>query len=614
MQKLLSQARVVRDVCNKIYNILDKRQKALGLMVLVMTLVNAVLQTAGVSIIVPIVSAMTAPDELMKKKWAQTVCAIFSLHDEKELFVFLCIVTIFLYIFKNAFCIFHNWVRTKYSNKLQKDISADILEGYMDRDYDFFVSYGSPQIIRDVRSDPVTFSGMISNLFAIITEVLTILLITVYIFLTDWMMAMVLVVLSAICFVLITNYFKNKMRSAGETARAWGAQTQKAITEASEGIKEIKVMRKQQYFLYKFKSTQQAELVPEVVKTVGTTAPTYIIEAIFVTGILVFLCIRALTDPSYAAQMPVLASFVVGAVRMLPSLGRISSSTNGVVYSIPALYSIDHNISVLREQRAKKAAYSDSALRSRKAGSAFGESLAADPLDECDFQSDLTLKGVTWHYPNSEHNVLDQLNLSVQAGTSIGIIGQSGAGKSTLVDIILGLHQPQHGTVELDGHDIFRIPDAYSQIVGYVSQSFYLVDGTIRENVAFGEDESDADDRKVWAALEQAQLSDYVNQLEEKLDTVVGERGVRFSGGQRQRIAIARALYRHPKLLILDEATSALDNETESAVMEAIENLYGKMTMIIVAHRLSTVEKCDKIYEIKDGIAIERNKSDLFRQ
>ena len=227
------------------------------------------------------------------------------------------------------------------------------------------------------------------------------------------------------------------------------------------------------------------------------------------------------------------------------------------------------------------------------------------------FMESLRIDKVCWTYPKSDKQVLKDLSITIKKGESVGLIGPSGAGKTTLSDIILGLFKPQSGSVFMDGIDIYTIPGEWSSIIGYVPQSVYLTDDTIKNNIGFGTDENEIDDERVWHALEQAQLKDYVMSLPDKLETFVGERGIRFSGGQRQRIAIARALYYNPDILVLDEATSALDNETEKAIMESIDSLQRHKTLIIVAHRLTTLRNCDKIYEIKDGIAKEVNKKEV---
>lgn len=233
-------------------------------------------------------------------------------------------------------------------------------------------------------------------------------------------------------------------------------------------------------------------------------------------------------------------------------------------------------------------------------------------MGEVSFKKQVVVKNVRFKYKKAKEPVLQNISLTITKGESIALIGASGAGKTTMADVMLGLLHPESGTVEMDGIDIFSMPKHWAKIIGYVPQMVFLTDDTIRNNVSFGLTRDEIDDDRIWHALEQAQLADFVRKLPKQLDTIVGERGIKFSGGQRQRIAIARALYNEPEILVLDEATSALDNETETAVMEAIDALQGQKTLIIVAHRLTTIRNCDKIYEICDGHAIERAKEEIF--
>ena len=227
------------------------------------------------------------------------------------------------------------------------------------------------------------------------------------------------------------------------------------------------------------------------------------------------------------------------------------------------------------------------------------------------FHSEICLENVSWKYPNADGRVIDGLNMVILKGHAVGFVGASGAGKTTLADMILGLLPTETGAIKMDGVDIKSIPLTWSRTIGYVPQSVYLTDDTIRNNVAFGIEKEQIDDVLVWEALQQAQLKTFVESLPEGINTVVGERGIKFSGGQRQRVAIARALYYDPAILVLDEATSALDNETESAVMEAIESLQGHKTLIIVAHRLTTIKSCDEVYEIVDGKAVKKDMAEI---
>ena len=583
----------VKEVFKKLNFILNRRQKILGSIVAIMTVLNAALQTLGVSIIVPFMSAMIDPEKFMSQKYIAVIAKGLHIHEATQLFVILCVIIIVLYLLKDVFCVFQLWVGTKYSYKVQRELATSVLETYMSRSYDFFLNYGTTKIIRDIQTDSYAVNTIIAALISLLTEFLTMLFITIYIFIMDWRMAICIVAMAYICILIFYGYFKSKMRKAGEQGRKLAAESQKVLLEAVEGIKEVQVMCKQFYFTEEFKRIYAKEQKPHITQRLVTESPTYIIEGVFIIGLLSFIAARILIDPDYVKTMPVLASFLMGAVRMLPSLGRISSRLGGLSYDLPSLESVYNNMKGFKETEGIRRLQLDS-----------GKNIV--------FKRDLNVQNISWRYLESEQDVLHNLNLKISKGQSIGIIGQSGAGKSTLADIILGLHIPQQGRVEIDGINIFQIPFEYSRVIGYVPQSIYLVDGTVKENVAFGLEEEKIDDNLVWQALQRARLDGFVRECEAELDTILGERGVRFSGGPRHRLAIARALYRQPQILVLDEATSALDNETESAVMDAIEGLYGSITMIIIAHRLTTVKKCDDIYEIKNGIAVRRDKSELF--
>ena len=583
---------VIRYISDSLRFILTRRQKLLGLATLLLSFISAVLQMLGVSVIIPLVSLMTEPEKMMRNEIVLQVCDLLRIRERSQLFILLCAGVSLLYIIKNLFCVFYTWFSAKYSALIERELALRVMENYMHRPYDFFLRYDSAQIMRDAESDPEAVKGLIYALFSVISEVLTVVLIFLFIVVTDWQIAVCLLVIVVLCLVVIYAFFKERMKRQGALRREATAIHQKVFYESVEGIKEIQVMRRQEYFLQAYRDTFLKKQRPEILNTVGTYSPTYVIEGLFVSGLMLFIGLRSVYDEAFVSMLPLLASYAMGAVRMLPSMGRISSNLNGISYHASALQSMVEHLRDIEEPavyvRAMQGDVAQVCQRSKET-----------------FERDLVVRDVGWHYAGSEKQVLDHLNLTIQKGKSVGIIGASGAGKSTLADIILGLHIPQSGEVLLDGINIFSIPDDYARIIGYVPQSIYLVDGTIRENVAFGEEPERIDDAQIWTSLKQAQLADFIREQQDGLDTVVGERGIRFSGGQRQRLAIARALYRKPQILILDEATSALDNETEAAVMEAIEHLYGTITMIIIAHRLTTVAKCDVVYEIRDGKAVE---------
>ena len=300
--------------------------------------------------------------------------------------------------------------------------------------------------------------------------------------------------------------------------------------------------------------------------------------------------------------IPVLGTFAMAAFKILPSVSKIATRVNSLVFYQKQLDATYDYLKAAREYEAEMRAYSQKHI---------GKILDRDV--EIEFRDKLSIQNIKWKYLNSKEYVIDGLYLDIKKGESVALIGPSGAGKTTLADIIMGLLKPEAGTVEMDGKDIFAIPHQWARLIGYVPQSVFLTDDTLRNNVAFGVDEKEISDDKIWNALEKAQLREFAESLPYGLDTFVGERGVKFSGGQRQRVAIARALYENPEILVFDEATSALDNETEAAVMESIDSLQGVKTLIIIAHRLSTIRKCNKIYEVRDGVAVLRDRDEVIK-
>ena len=368
--------------------------------------------------------------------------------------------------------------------------------------------------------------------------------------------------------------------------------TRKWSSQAFQGIKEVLVLHKQEFFINKYRDTTAKQNVAMIRQTVAAESPAYILEMACVTGLILAVAVRVIAGVDNSSFVIDIAAFAVSAFRIMPSLGRITNSVNNILFNIPSLNKTYDTIKGEPFEIENKA---DNKEKRSK-------------YDQLPFSKEIVLKNICWRYEDGTEDTIHNLNLTIKKGESVAFIGESGTGKSTTADIILGLFHPQKGAVYMDGIDIQDMPERWSRLVGYVPQSVYLLDDTIRNNIAFGVASEEIDDDKIWKVLEQAQLKSYVEKLPEGLETVLGELGVRFSGGQRQRIAIARALYFEPEILVLDEATSALDKKTEEAVMEAVDMLQGWKTLIIIAHRLSTIQKCDHVYEIINGQAVERER------
>ena len=400
---------------------------------------------------------------------------------------------------------------------------------------------------------------------------------------------------------------RKQIRTSGERFNRALFEATKSATQALNGRKEIAVLKREDLFIDKYKRAAEEKKSCQLKYRFIQTMPLRLIEISFVVMVIVVSCIKIITNQNMTAFVPQLSVFAVAAIRIMPLVNTITSCNATIIYYLPSFNNAYNNI-----------------LESRQYLKQYEERRSEGKLNaRVEFREIVSLKNICFKYRNSDNYVLDGLNLVVNKGESIGIIGESGAGKTPVADLIMGLLKPLQGMVMMDRHKILDIPIEWSQIIGYIPQTVYLIDDTIRSNILFGIDEKLGNDRLIWESLKKARLKDFVEGLPKGLNTVVGEQGVKLSGGQRQRIAIARAMYNNPEIIVLDEATSALDTETETAVMEAIENMtvlelselvkameaienmHGEKTLIIIAHRLSTLRQCDRIIRIEKGIAQE---------
>lgn len=582
----------------KLLYILNSEQKRYGIYVIAASFIGALLETLGVSFIIPLINALLTPEELMNNRWLQKPLAYLDIHDSTSVVMLVGIATIALYLFKNLYFIFLSWIRSRYSCKIQRELSVHMMQSYMEKGYSFFLTTNTGELLRGVLDDINGIYALLSQLFRVIVEVMTVMLICIFILIQDPNMAVCITVLAIFCILVIYGVFRKKMQRNGEQFRRCGTLVNQSAIQAFQGIKEVVVMHRQKYFTGKFEEARSTQQRASVQYAVASESPAYVIEAICIAGLLGAVCIRIVYGKDNVNEMlPILSALAVAAFRILPAVGKISNSINIVMFNQPSLNGMYHHLKDVEES-----------------ADMIQEIYENGPQNEIPvfkFSKELKIEQVCWRYGEDQDNVLDELDMTIKKGTSVALVGHSGAGKTTLADIILGLLRPQSGKVYIDNKDIFSLGENWSKIIGYVPQSVYLVDDSIRKNIAFGVEDRDIDDKKVWSALEQAQLKDFVQGLDKKLDTLVGERGVRFSGGQRQRMAIARALYENPDILVLDEATAALDHETEKAVMESIETLQGFKTLIIIAHRITTIKGCDEIYEIVDGKAVRREYGEL---
>lgn len=588
----------IKDLFGKLNYVLSRQQKWYGAMVLVCTLLSAALETLGVSAIMPVVEGLTNTENLATKWYLRPFVDIFHIEDTGILISIVCAGVILIYVLKNAYFIFYTWIVKKYTYKIKRELGTRVMESYMAQGYIFFVNNNTGKLIQGITGDIAAVNGIVNNLFNLTTKMLTIVAIGVFILIRDPFIAISLLVLSALCVLFIQLFFKGSMKKYGELQRRAGWDNTKACLEMIQGSKEVLVTGRQEYFKKRYVRSITKQNKCSVKIEMATTIPAYIIETVCVTGLLLAVVLQVGRNGISQDMIQSLSVIAVAAFRILPSVGTVTSALNAIRSSIPAFnasYLTIKKVNELEEEIARREKIDVLEL---------GEEKGAP--------RELSVEHVYYRYPETEQYILEDVNLKIKARSSIGLIGASGAGKSTFVDVLLGLLEPEAGDILLDGVPTARLGERWNKNIGYVPQSIYLVDEDIRANIAFGIPTEEIDDDMVWRALEMAQLAEFVRAQPQGLDSKVGEWGVKFSGGQRQRVAIARALYTNPEILVLDEATAALDNETENALMEAIDALLGQKTLIVVAHRLTTIKRCDHIYEVKGGKLIERTKEEVF--
>ena len=583
-------------IIRKFSQILSKQQKIRVIIIAIMMVIGAFLETLGVGLILSLVSAITTPDIIMTNKYAKLVCEIFDLHATRTFMIVVIAALIFVYIFKNVYLFVEYYVQYRFICNNRFAVQCRLMETYLHRPYEFFLNAESGEIVRVVTGDTSSTFNLLSTVLAFFTEAIVSAALIAVIIITDPVMAILIASVLGGTMLLISRLVKPILRKAGLKFQKNSAKMNQWLLQSISGIKEVKVTGKEGFFLTQFSKYGRKAIDSEKKNMVLGQVPRLSIEAFSISAMLAVIAILMWRGREIDTMLPQLSAFAMAAVRLMPSVNRMTASLNQISYYEPALDKMLEHLSVAQRWQNTKDDIqgSDSVC-------------PEEQRDSLSLKKEIALKDISFSYPGAEHPVLEHANMLVPIGMSVGIVGASGAGKTTAVDIMLGLLKTQEGQVLADGVDIQTAYHAWLSHIGYIPQMIFMLDDTIRGNVAFGMDSKEVDELAVWKALEEAQLAEFVRSLPEGLDTQIGERGIRLSGGQRQRIGIARALYTDPELLIFDEATSALDNDTESAIMESINALHGKKTMVIIAHRLTTIEGCDMVYRVENG-KIERER------
>lgn len=576
---------------NKLGFIFSSREKRRLALLLAVIIVGSFLELMGVTIFMPFIEIIMDENAIQNSQLLSMLYDFFEFGSREAFLASIAGCIIFIYIFKNVFIALEKNAIYKFSYNIQRRISTKLLSAYMSEPYTFHLNKNVAVLQRSMQEDTDLFAKGIIHAMEAMAEVVVCIAIGCYLFVVSRSITVIIIGLLIICLAMFMYISKKYSSAIGRQSQMYKGNIYKWMNQAIGGIKEIKVLNREDYFIERYDAYFAKYVRGLRINRLIGVLPKYVIETVCMTGLILAVIFKLFWGQNdMETFIPQLAVFAVAAFRLLPSVGKINEHMSATLYSAPSLDLIYHDLKEVEELPPSQ----------------------QNEVENWKFQGTLKVRNVSYHYPDAEENVIEKASFQIEKGSSIAFVGASGAGKTTMVDIILGLLVPQMGKITADGMDIERNISLWQKEIGYIPQTIYLSDDTIRNNIAFGIPEDKIDEEAVQNALHKAQLFDFVDSLPNGLDTVVGDRGVRLSGGQRQRIGIARALYHDPEILILDEATSALDNETETSVMEAIDSLKGLKTMIIIAHRLTTIRNVDVIYEVADGKVIRREKKDVL--
>lgn len=572
-------------IIKKMRILLDKKQKRTMMGLVVMMIVGAVLETASLGALIPVIQTIMTENAIAESGLLTALYNGLGCTSETQFTVLIMVAVIVLFCFKNLYLYWQQKCMLKFVYGNQFATSEKMMRNYLRKNYEFYLNADTAVVQRNITSDVNNMYGLIQAFLTLLSEGIVFVCLAGVCFLSDAVLTAVIAGVLFLLLVVIEKVLKPILRKAGEDNQNYYSGLFKWISQTVQGIKEVKITGTEQYFVKEYVKCGNGYVNAVQKYSLYNNVPRLLIEAVCIACLLGYIIVMILVAGVEPKDMGnSLAALAAVALRLLPCVNRINNQINNIAYFEPFLMGVSDTL--------------QDDIDAKNTDMSF-----ANEEEKLPVRKSIQLKDITYAYPGTEKLIFDHADMEIPVGAAVGVVGSSGAGKSTVVDILLGLLQTETGTIYADDVDVKKQYRGWLKNVGYIPQMIFMLDDTIRKNVAFGVAEEDIDEERVWQVLKDAQLDNFVRSLPEGLDTGIGERGIRLSGGQRQRIGIARALYNDPDILILDEATSALDNDTEAAIMESINNFHGKKTLLIIAHRLQTIEKCDMVYRVENGKA-----------
>jgi ABC-type multidrug transport system fused ATPase/permease subunit len=556
-----------------------ERRSLVGVFALI--LIGTVLETFSVGMMIPVLSVIASDSQRIS-------LVFFSIEpslDKSQLIQLAVGLILAVYVLKNVFLAASTWIQRGFLTRVTSRIAARMLEIYMRQPYAFHLRKNSSTLIRNTQDASMLVAAGIEPILTILTEGLIAVALFTVLVVVEPLGTICVIGLLLFATFIFQRFFDQKLQRWGTQRQIQKGSIIQTIQQSLGAVKDVQVLGREEWFVNEHREHQALDA--NLLRRINTiqAVPRLWLEVMAMAGLAGLVAVMLATGKDIDKIIPTVGLFAVTSFKVLPSINKLVSSKQTLKVSRSTIETIHRDLDLPISSN----------LPNQNVGFEF-ENVVVDQLD--------------FKYEQSENLVLSNVNLRIQSGEAVGFVGQSGSGKSTLIDIMLGLLEPQKGSVLINGQTIKNVKQSWRKQIGYIPQTIFLMDDSLRRNIAIGIADTEIDEVAIHEALKSAQLEDFVTSLPDGIDTVVGERGVRLSGGQRQRIGIARALYHRPSVLVLDEATSSLDTETEHGVMQAVQALQGDKTVIIVAHRLSTVEYCDRLYRLDAGRIVDEGTFD----
>ena len=579
----------MKEIYKKISLIISNKRRQQMFFLLILLIIGMALEMVGLGVILPVLAVVL--DESTINNYPKIISWLtnMGLDSYRKISIFLVLLLPIVYFIKTIFLILVNFYQNKFVQVTTRDIIDKLFSRYLNQPYESFVSRNSSEYIKVIQTETLYFSTYIQAVLTIITDAALTIAVLIVFMLVEPIGAVSIFLFFGLLSSLFFQLSKNKLKSWGKKREELDKSISKTILEALGNIREVKIFNIPSFFTDKLKIKNFNKAKLTYFQNSLVQSPRFYLELISVIGLSLFIVGFLLQDRNIVELISVIGVFVAGSFRVIPSLNRLIQARQQIKYHDNTLDLIFKELEITNNQTLNEIKDIEKAL---------------------DFNSKLELSNISFKYSNSDIYVLRNLNFKIFRGESVGVIGKSGSGKSTFVDILSGLLFPIKGDIVIDDRSLDNTNSSnWKNLIGYVSQTTNLIDDTIIANVAFGDKKPDL--LRVKSVLNDSQLYEFVKSLPEGMKTKVGEKGVLLSGGQIQRLAIARALYKNPKILILDEATSSLDNKTEKIIIQSINNLKRKVTILMIAHRLTTLSNCDRIYELNNNQFTEIKKDKL---